>query len=192
MKHAEPSRLVASYGRHWRRDEVEWKLGSNSRWQMLGRINSNRPGLRLCDFRLARGVYVLEHRGRPSYVGIARGQDGFGSRLARHNRDEAKSWTTFSWFSFDAVRDEGTKSHPIPAGWAWIHDRDTVKSSSTESSIKEIEGLLVGLLGQNLTNVQTPKLPGADEWTQVTGSNFGPGGICQRVEVSGFDGRFPQ
>ncbi|MEP7737998.1 hypothetical protein ABKW28_10130 [Nocardioides sp. 31GB23] len=78
------SRLVLAYGLNWKRNEVSWSTGWD--WQMLGRVGNRRPGLRLCDFKAARGVYVLERRGKPAYVGIARGDKGFAGRLVNHHR----------------------------------------------------------------------------------------------------------
>src|SRR3954469_9668088 len=101
------TRLIQAYGRHWRRNEVTWGSGWN--WHMLGRVGSRRPVLRLCDFSYARGVYVLQWNETPTYVGIARGLEGFRTRLTKHHRDDKRKWNRFSWFSFDGVTDTSTK-----------------------------------------------------------------------------------
>ncbi len=44
----------------WSREEVDWSPGSGpNSWRVLGRHGERRPKLRVTDFRLARGVYVL-------------------------------------------------------------------------------------------------------------------------------------
>jgi hypothetical protein len=176
------SRLILAYGRHWRRGEVCWSHGQ--RWQLLGRVGVKRPGLRMCDFGYARGVYVLERRGRPVYVGIARGAKGFAGRLTSHHLEDVKDWTHFSWFSFDGVKDGGAKADPRQ--WASLADRDKLQAGDVKARIEEIEALMVGLLGRGLTNIQKPKFGAAREWTQVVQSNYGPGGICHRVAREGF------
>ena len=159
------SRLVLAYGRHWRRAEVRWSSGIQ--WQMLGRVGNRRPGLRLCDFGYARGVYVLESRKKPVYVGIARGGKGFAERLVKHHGDSRKQWTTFSWFSFDGVTDLGTKVDPLFPQWARIKDRDAIARCETKTRIEEMEAIFVGLLGEGLTNVQKPKFGSALQWEQM-------------------------
>ncbi|WP_353953565.1 hypothetical protein V6K52_09185 [Knoellia sp. S7-12] len=178
------SRLVLAFGRHWRRDEVRWSTGNQ--WQMLGRVSDRRPGLRLCDFGWARGVYVLELRKKPVYVGIARGRMGFAERLVKHHVENKKQWTTFSWFSFDGVSDVGTQANPIYPQWARVKDRDAIARGETSKRIEEMEAIFVGLLGQGLTNVQKPKFGSALQWEQIVSSNYGRNGICSRADRRGF------
>lgn len=182
------SRLILAYGRHWRRDEVDW--GHGSKWQMLGRIGDRRPNLRVCDWRIARGVYVLEKYKRPTYVGIARGTSGLGARLTQHHKDPEKNWTTFSFFSFDGVVDTGTRAEPLGEGWARIKDRDTLYASPVNDRIGEVEALMVGLLGATLTNKQKPRFGTAVEWTQVTSRDFGSRGVGRRVDAAHFLGQY--
>ena len=182
--------LVGAYGLHWAKSEVDWPDGSRRRWQMLGRVGSNKPRLRICDFRKAAGVYVLERRGRPIYAGLARSSEGFGPRLARHNRDDLKSWTHFSWFSFDDVwLDERRKTYPsFNDGWAEVDFRHEIGRTEMQSIVGELEALLINLLydGNRVVNIQRPRFSNALEWTQVVRSNFRPSGICRRVSPEGF------
>lgn len=105
--------LIGAYGLHWARGEIDWHPGQGRGWQLLGRRGHIKPGLRICDFRFAAGVYVLEKHSRPVYAGLARSGHGLGARLLAHTDDGTKNWTRFSWFSFDAVwLDERRKTYP--------------------------------------------------------------------------------
>src|SRR3954470_23560325 len=73
--------LVGAYGMFWERGEVNWWPGSGpAAWQLLGRVNKNKPKVRVCDFRKAQGFYVLFDDFRANYVGLARGNYGIGAR----------------------------------------------------------------------------------------------------------------
>lgn len=119
------------------------------------------------------------------YVGIARGALGFATRLVNHHVQDLKDWTHFSWFSFDGVKDVGTPNSTFE-GWADLYDREKLQAGHVKARIEELEALMVGLLGRSLTNIQQPKFGSAREWTQVVQSNFGPGGLCSRVNRGGF------
>jgi hypothetical protein len=103
----DPSKLhmFGADGMFWDREEVNWNPGSGpAAWQLLGRINKNRGALRICDFRRAQGFYVLFDEFRANYVGLARGAEGLGERLRRHNKEKL-NWERFCWFAFDDVFD---------------------------------------------------------------------------------------
>ena len=119
-------------------------------------------------------------------MGIARGTRGFAGRLPSHHFKGEKDWTDFSWFSFDGVRDVGTKADPISDQWAIIADRHKLQAGEVKKRIEEIEALMVGLLGRELINIQKPKFGSARNWTQVVESNYGPSGVCHRVGRDGF------
>lgn len=175
--------LVGAYGLHWKRSEVSWTPGRGRPWQMLGRRGSIRPGLRVCDFRKAAGLYVLERNSVPVYVGLARSSEGIGFRLRSHHKEGTKSWTGFSWFSFDDVKDMGSSRE----GWCYVDQREWVSRSPMRDTVAELEALLVSALrGRALMNVQDPRFRNADQWTQIVRSNYGPGGICHRVDTEGF------
>lgn len=175
--------LVGAYGLHWKRNEVAWNPGRGRTWQMLGRRGTNRPGLRVCDFRKAAGLYVLEVRGLPVYVGLARSSEGIGLRLRGHHSQGTKAWTGFSWFSFDDVKDIG----PRRDGWSRLDLREFVSRSPMRDTVGELEALMVcALRGRALMNVQEPRFRNAERWTQIVKSNYGPGGICHRVDTEGF------
>lgn len=182
--------LIGAYGLHWKRSEVDWSPGNGYSWQMLGRVGSVRPGLRICDFRHAAGVYVLEKRDRPVYAGVATGQGGFGDRLRLHTKDGTKNWTQFSWFSFDDVlMDEPRKTYDAyPANWAKVDFRESITQTQMKSVLGELEALIVNLIydGRLVSNIQRPRFPKAKEWTQITLSNFRAPGICHRVDPEPF------
>ena len=182
--------LIGAYGLHWSRKEVDWRPGSGRTWQLLGRRGSKSPGLRLCDFRLCAGVYVLEKRGRPVYAGLARSGLGLGARLLAHTDDATKNWTTLSWFSFDDVwLDEHRKTYePYPKGWAYVQLREHLSRTEMRHIVGELEALLVNLIfdGRQVANIQRPGFAVAKEWDQVTASNFRVPGLCHRVDPTGF------
>lgn len=181
---------LGAYGLHWAKSQVDWPSGDRRPWQILGRIGQQRPGVRVCDFRYAAGIYVLERRGRPVYAGLARSGEGFGARLVRHTKDDVKTWTHFSWFSFDDVLlEEKRKTFPrYPTGWALIDPRDEVGRTEMRSIIGELEALLVNLLYdvRVLVNIQRPRFSRAHQWEQVTRRNVRSPGICHRVAPDWF------
>src|SRR6476659_4998696 len=98
--------VIQSYGLFWRRDEVTWHPGAGKKkaFRLLGRRGTNRPGLRLSDFRDQQGIYVLYGNYGPHYVGLTR-KRGLGQRLKDHTGDEHwDRWDRFSWFGFCQVR----------------------------------------------------------------------------------------
>lgn len=186
--------LIGAYGIHWSRKEVNWHPGPGRSWQMLGRVSAVRPGLRICDFRFAAGVYVLERRGHPVYAGLARSDMGFGSRLKNHTTDETKDWTHFSWFSFDDVlHSEHRVTYPDhPDGWAYIEPRETLAKAQMQAIVGELEALLVNLMiDTSLVNIQRPRFPSAAMWTQITKQNNRSPGICHRVDREAFVDKRP-
>ncbi len=92
--------LFGAFGMFWNADEVSWSPGSGpSAWQLLGRQYRNAGSIRLCDFRRARGVYILFDDFGPVYVGLARGRGGLGGRLKDHRSDHlGGTWSRFCWF----------------------------------------------------------------------------------------------
>jgi hypothetical protein len=176
--------LIGAYGLHWSRKEVDWHPGSGRQWQMLGRLHDRRPNLRICDFRTAAGVYVLERGGHPVYAGLARGSLGIGARLRGHTQDATKTWNHFSWFSFDDVRHNEPRVTyaPYPGGWAQLHQRDVLGRTTMSSVVGELEALLINLMiDKSLVNIQRPSFPHADQWKQIGAQNYNAPGICHRV-----------
>lgn len=145
----------------WERDAVQWYPGSGRQWQMLGRKGSYRPGLRVVDFRRARGVYVLFHRHGAYYAGLAQGSAGLGGRLKQHLSDEHQDkWQRFCWFSFDSVGPAVGSDGLYP-----VSLRNDPVPTDGRVVIRELEALLITILGTGRQNKM--KFAGADEWLQV-------------------------
>lgn len=169
--------LVGAYGLFWDRHEIEWDAGRGTTYQMLGYRGDRRPRLEVCDFRRARGTYVLYNDYGPTYVGRARGNQGFGNRLSAHHRDKSKRWVRFSWFAFDSV--ENWPEHDC---WRRPAANDASNSVDSQSAIDGVEALMIvafGLSGQNQM-----KLGGGVPWKQLTYQDCGPGGIGRRVAAA--------
>ncbi len=69
--------LFGAFGMFWDRANVDWSPGGGPQaWQLLGVSGGRTPTV--CDFRLARGFYLLFDDHGAHYVGIARGSQGLG------------------------------------------------------------------------------------------------------------------
>lgn len=154
--------LISAYGTFWDRDGVDWNPGSGpNAWRLLGRLGANRPGLRIADFRPARGVYLLFDNHGAHYVGLARGAGGLGARLKQHLTDEHHDrWQRFCWFAFDGVVDE-----PSSRGVHQVHLWNQPYVLSAEEVIGDLEALLITVLGIRRQNQM--RFQDAEEWTQV-------------------------
>ncbi|WP_146074818.1 GIY-YIG nuclease family protein [Micromonospora chalcea] len=157
--------LFGAFGMFWDPEEISWNPGSGpNAWQLLGRQNRNAGSIRLCDFRRARGVYILFDHFGPVYVGLARGLRGIGGRLKDHRSDHlAGTWFRFCWFSFDDVVEGDLE------GWKVINQREQPVPSTGETVIREVEALLITVLGARRQNQM--KFVGAQRWNQVTESD---------------------
>lgn len=168
--------LIAAYGMFWQANEVNWTPGLGKRWQMLGRRGRNSPSLRVCDFRAARGFYILFDDHGANYVGLARGQHGIGSRLVTHFRDLDKQWSRFCWFSFDEVVDVDDLS----SGWSCVKQRDAIDQVDAETTVRELEALLIAVLGARYNKAQMRFVKG-EPWEQITIQDCQPGGALTKV-----------
>lgn len=166
--------LIGAYGLFWSREEVLWAPGKGpSAWQLLGKRNKNQGALRVCDFRQARGFYILFNDYGASYVGLARGQLGLGQRLKAHDRDANKEWSRFCWFSFDDTEES------VYDGWSSVKVRENVSSASADTTVREFEALLIKVLGikhQNQMNFVS-----GQKWDQVTLADCYPSESLRKV-----------
>jgi len=173
--HVLPSHLIGAYGLFWQRDEVFGYHDVGDGWQLLGRRNQNKGALRVCDFRKARGFYLLYNDYGATYVGLAAGAQGLGQRLKAHNGDSRKDWSRFCWFSFDDVEDwEGRE------GWSRIAPREAVENVDTRGAVQEFEALLIQVLGTKAQNQM--RFQAGDRWEQVLGADYAPRAIMSRVD----------
>lgn len=185
MARTDSSHFIGAYGMFWQRDAVNWYPGTGgAAWQLLGRINVKRPIVRVCDFRTARGFYVLFDDFRATYVGLARGDQGIGSRLRRHVVSR-QDWSRFCWFSFDDVVDAPAQH------WSQLQRRDALRSSTPEMVLRECEALLITVLGSRDQNEM--RFAGAQRWDQLQEADFLVGGIARKVDPGPYtDPRYKQ
>ena len=169
--------LIGAHGLFWERDVVDWDAPRGQTFQLLGYRHSLRPKLQVCDFRRARGVYLLFNEYGPTYVGQARGAaDGIGKRLRAHHGDGFKDWTRFCWFSFDDV----TPSPGLP-GWCDVVREENARTVGAESAINDLEALMIvafGLRSQNQMKLAASGSP----WKQLTRDDCLPGGVGRKVD----------
>lgn len=120
------------------------------------------------------GFYILFDDHRANYVGLARGSQGIGQRLRSHDsrRDD---WSRFCWFSFDAVQPAK------PTGWSAVQYRNAVASVDAETTVRELEALLIQVLGTRAQN-QMRFLSG-NRWQQVTLVDCQPGQAFTKVDA---------
>ncbi|NNG38003.1 hypothetical protein HJ588_01760 [Flexivirga sp. ID2601S] len=174
---------MSAYGLFWDRSQVGWPSGKGRAWQLLGYRGANTGTVRVCDFRRARGLYILYNDYGPNYVGIARGTQGIGQRLLTHDRvrtDRHTAWTRFSWFSFDHVVDVGS------TGWAALRLRAALKEVDAEAVVFDMEALMIKVLGTAVQSGQNDMNfnRGRDvkQWEQVTSEDIYPGRPLQKVD----------
>lgn len=174
---AKDSFLIGAHGLFWQRSEIDWDAGPGRTYQLLGHRGVKSGTLEVCDFRRARGIYILFNDYGPTYVGRARGaNDGFGYRLKSHHRDKGKDWTRFSWFSFDSVR-----RIPKDLHWAEVIQDEKGRAVTAASAIDELEALMITTFG--LHNSQNKmRLPEARKpWKQLTLEDCFGNGVARKV-----------
>jgi hypothetical protein len=191
VDHVAEDHLIGAYGMFWDRESVNWTPGGGGgSWQLLGRMNERNPALRICDFRRARGFYVLFDDHGANYVGLARGEEGIGQRLRNHHTEDVKSWSRFCWFAFDDVADGEL------TGWSQVSRRDALRDLEADTFLRECEALLITVLGsgrvvrwgsdgspvrlQNAMQFQAAKC-----WDQLKEPDF-RSGLAWRVATEGY------
>lgn len=183
VNEASGGHLVGAHGLFWDRQLVDWSPGSGRAWQLLGRRGINAPGLRLCDFREAAGVYILYDDYGPQYTGIARSAGGLGARLKQHDGNEPHGirWTRFSWFTFDLVAgvDEDKK------GWSRIDWRPDAFSVDVDVASRDVEALLIKVLGLRSQNQM--QFLNAYGWDQLLPWDAHDMVTKQQVDPTGFN-----
>lgn len=168
--------LIGAYGMFWQTNEVNWTPGLGKSWQLLGRRGSNANALRVCDFRAARGFYILFDDYGATYVGLALGSQGIAARLVKHVKNTNKNWSRFCWFSFDDV--VALKDAP---GWSVIEERDAIQEVSARTTVRELEALLIMVLGAKDNKAQMKFIAGKP-WQQVTVQDCQPGHALTKID----------
>ena len=171
------SHLIGAYGLFWSMAEVNWHPGNGRSWQLLGKRGENRGSLSVCDFRAARGFYILFDDHGANYVGLARGEQGIAARLEKHVSNKAKKWSRFCWFSFDDV-----VVAPETQGWSRVLRRDAISQVSADDTVREMEALLIMVLGARYNKAQMRFLTGKP-WAQVTIQDCQRGGVLTKVDL---------
>lgn len=152
--------LIREYGLFWERDEVKWRPGRGTAFELLGRRGLNKGTIQVADFQQQSGLYVLYGNYGPHYVGLT--EHGLGYRLRDHIADKHKgSWNRFSWFGFNRV----LKSHD-ERGIKYMASDKGRSVGTTHNVIREMEALLIKALGLP-SNLAATKFPGGCEWRQV-------------------------
>jgi len=173
---ASTNHLIGAYGLFWQMSEVNWHPGNGRTWQLLGKRGSNRGSVQVCDFRAARGFYILFDDHGANYVGLARGEQGIAARLEKHVSNKTKKWSRFCWFSFDDV-----VAVPASQGWSQVVRRDAISEVSADDTVREMEALLIMVLGARYNKAQMRFLTGKP-WQQVTVQDCQRGGVLTKVD----------
>ncbi|HEV3155626.1 MAG TPA: GIY-YIG nuclease family protein [Candidatus Baltobacteraceae bacterium] len=158
--------IIKAYGLFWRRDEIYWTPGAGNKselsdqFRLLGRRGKNKPGLRVCDFRTQRGIYILYGDLGAHYVGLTRQQD-LGKRLKDHTSDEHYDrWDRFSWFGFRSVL--GGKD---AYGFHKLKQMPKMHLANPSAVIGDIEALLIKAMA--LRNKSNMNFTNALKWEQI-------------------------
>ena len=155
---------ITSYGLFWQEKEVNWQPGRGNRneFNLLGKIGSNKGKVKIADFRLQQGIYILYDDYGPAYAGLTRASYGLGERIKHHTKDHlAGKWDRFCWFGF---RDLAKKTDRN--GILALSDANSNVEENTHTTIGDLETLLIQLLGTKL-NKSKMKFEHAQRWTQI-------------------------
>jgi len=154
--------LIRSFGLFWRASEVNWYPGQGTKceFRLLGRQGTNKPSIRLADFRHQQGIYILYGNYGPYYVGLTRKQ-GLGKRLKDHLTDKHKGlWDRFSWFGFCSALKPKKDTGLCP-----LKPLADLSLGEPTKAIADREALLIKSMG--LSNIADMKFQKASEWLQV-------------------------
>lgn len=163
----------------WERSAIDWDAGRGQTYQLLGHRGQRNPKLEVCDFRRARGIYVLFNDFRATYVGRARGNEGLGSRLKIHAHDEWKDWQRFCWFAFDSIVPIGNEPN-----WRQVNRDEGDRKITADSAIDELEAVMITAFGlhgsQNVMKLPTARAA----WKQLVPDDFLPRKVGRRFDGS--------
>jgi len=132
--------FIKNYGLRWQRQFVNFGRPVT----VLGYVSDD-PSQPTIDFAFQTGVYALYDGSELVYVGRAvKGERPLGERLRFHHNDEMKTdrWTTFSWFGFRSVVQEGRLQKESHA----------VRTVKTVDVAEVFEGLMIEFIRPRLNN----------------------------------------
>jgi hypothetical protein len=155
---------ITSYGLFWHASEVNWSPGKGKKneFNVLGKVGSNKGKIKVADFRLQQGIYILYDDYGPAYTGLTRASYGLGKRIKDHTQDHlARKWDRFCWFGF---KDLAKK--PNAKGVFELIDLGSSVEENTHTTIGDLETLLIQLLGTKL-NKSKMKFEQAQRWEQI-------------------------
>ncbi|UPT53456.1 hypothetical protein [Synechococcus phage Ssp-JY39] len=150
--------IIMNYGLHWNRDEIHWGgRGRGNAGDLLGRlaIRVNSPEV---DFRQQSGIYVLQDRFNPVYIG----QTGSGAgnrmfnRLKSHTQNHlAERWDRFSWFGIARVENG-----------VLVPTDDHNVTTTVRHVLDHVEGVLISITEPAL-NRQGARFGEAEQYVQI-------------------------
>lgn len=64
--------MIYAYGLFWRADEVDWHPGNGRPFRLLGYHRGAKRNLRIVDFKVQSGIYILYGNHGAYYVGLTK------------------------------------------------------------------------------------------------------------------------
>jgi len=148
---------IKNFGHYWSRDLVNWGWrGSAGGLYGATRPNADESD---ADFRQQICIYVLYDENRDVvYVGqVGQGSNRLFDRLRQHARGPMRDrWTSFSWFGFLDVNDDG-----------YLIERDTsaIPAHPHTDALDQFEAILLQVIEPRLAK-QGPRWRDATEYYQ--------------------------
>lgn len=153
--------LIGAYGLFWERQLTDFEGFGPKNVPIFG-VGADGPtaGMAL-NAAPSIATYVLYNDYGPVYTGISNA--GLGQRLKNHHDHPPVEWTRYSWFAFGDVKKlSGADSQ----GWCIISKRSRPEPTNPEANVRELEALLIRLLGLKYQNQM--QFQRARRWNQIT------------------------
>lgn len=150
--------IIRNYGLHWKREHINWGgRGRGNAGDLSGRLVDKVKSPEV-DFRWQSGIYVLQDRFVPIYIG----QTGSGNdnrlfnRLKSHAWNRlAERWDRFSWFGIAPVID----GEVVPSD-------DHKVSTTVRHVLDHVEGVLISIT-EPAQNRQGARFGEAEQYRQI-------------------------
>lgn len=140
--------LIATYGLFWRADALQSvprigvsKESGKRHVELIGKRGRGAE-LKVADFSLQNGLYILYDSYGPYYVGIV-GRDRLAKRIRSHHltNHHAGKWDRFSWFGWLAVSGETGRR-----GFHRLRERELAEPVAPNHAVRDIEAMLIRAL----------------------------------------------